>query len=87
MLAQRVIADRHDVDALRPEGFEQYFESVRSLGEFSVGQSVIMHAREGHPCAHPHLSSDQLAMQDRPTSDRRPIYISDYRAPHREDGM
>src|SRR5207245_5480755 len=60
MFAQRVIPDRDDIDALSPEGLEEYFESVSGLDEFSLGQGAIIRARERQPCAHPHLSFDHF---------------------------
>src|SRR5215467_16129248 len=48
---------------------------------------MIIRTRDGYPCAHPHLSSDLLATQDRPTSYSSPVYASGYHAPHRENGV
>src|SRR5215467_8789921 len=48
---------------------------------------MVIRTRDGYPCAHPHLSSDLLATQDRPTSYRSPVYASGYHAPHRENGV
>src|SRR5712691_7846574 len=66
---------------------ENCFETAGGLNDFALGHSAAISAGEREPGAHPHLSSDQLTMQQRPLSEPSPIYASSERAFHRKDSI